>query len=748
MRKSVIFLFFILLPVFLAAQNSDARPKIGLALSGGGAKGLAHIGLLMAIDSAQLNVDYISGTSMGAIVGGLYSVGYSGREIANLAREMQWSRILSDRLEYGQLLLPYKEESRQFINVPLVNGRLFIGTGLLESNELWLWLSEHFSSYNRKVQFKDLPRPFRCVATRLNNGEVVILDEGNLVRAIRASMAIPSVFTSVNLQDEYLIDGGLVRNLPVSEVLDMGATFTIGSSVTDQQLSKDDISNPMEMFSQIAFYTEKRDYREQLELTDIFIDYPIGPYNAGSFSSADKILQIGIDRGNEIFPILKNLKDSLDLIYGPDEFNPPVRPASEKFIIRDISYAGLDTLSYDFFTTQIDFRKNREYTPADISNRIRNSLASGIFKTITYHLDKNADSTFNIHLDFERDYRTYARAGLGYNAETGLGIKLGLSWSSLLSLFSKTSIGVSIGENQQFSARNLLFFGGAKSLYLESSVSGEFTELNLFNRSLAETGKFRQDHISAEINLLKLWAGNFQIGPGTRWEWLTYNPEIQSVVRPKGTMNFLNSYLLVEFNNQDQAYNPHRGNKINLEMGWTYNQNLKFSYTEENEADPQPVEVVNNNYPTLRYSSHHYLPVNRHTLYFKLNAGMHFGNKLPYLNSFMVGGNNIVTRNQILFPGFRVNGLSTSSAATAQFGLTINFTSKFSLSAGASALMHDFISGNFEAPDQTSESVGGINLTAGYNTFLGPIEIALMYNTINQKVITGFNLGYSMNFSD
>ncbi|HLU93649.1 MAG TPA: hypothetical protein VKZ54_05970, partial [Membranihabitans sp.] len=113
-----------------------------------------------------------------------------------------------------------------------------------------------------------------------------------------------------------------------------------------------------------------------------------------------------------------------------------------------------------------------------------------------------------------------------------------------------------------------------------------------------------------------------------------------------------------------------------------------------------------------------------------------------------MGGNNLVTRNQITFSGFRVNGLSTSSAASALLGITFNVTSKFSIAVGSSGLFHDFVGGNRKVPGQVDEPVAGLNLTAGYRTFLGPIEIALMYNTINHKVISGFNLGYSMNFSD
>lgn len=127
---------------------------------------------------------------------------------------------------------------------------------------------------------------------------------------------------------------------------------------------------------------------------------------------------------------------------------------------------------------------------------------------------------------------------------------------------------------------------------------------------------------------------------------------------------------------------------------------------------------------------------------------MHFGHQLPYLNSFMVGGNNFTTRNQILFPGFRLNGVSSSSAVTMQAGFRARLSTKFSLAAGPGILWYDFISSNYRVPDQPPKTAGGLILTAGYDSIIGPIEISMMYNTINERITSAFNLGYSMNFSD
>ncbi len=747
MKRLLVTLSLAFLPVLLAAQKENTRPKIGLALSGGGAKGLAHIGLLMAIDSAGINIDYVAGTSMGAVVGGLYAAGYSGEEIAALGKAVDWNSILTNKPRYDQLLLPYKDKSKQFIEVPVINKKIYFGKGVLESNELWLWLSDKFSTYNRESDFDDLPIPFRCIATRLDNGEAVVLSKGNLVKAIRASMSIPAIFTPVNIDSMVLVDGGLVRNFPVSDVRDMGATLIIGSSVANQQFTINDLDNPIEILSQIAFFSEKKDYRKQLKEADILVEYPIEKYNTTSFSSANEILQLGIERGREMIPILKRIKDSLDQIYGYEPRRHLGSPTEREMKIGKIFATGLKPSEWPFYQKQMKLQDNHFYNSSQVSDRIRSIYASGNFRKITYSLGKNEGGVSDMYLDFQKDAPMHLIGGLAYNDETGLGIKLGATWNEIFGPFSSSLLAISIGENPQFSARNLNFLGSSRKLFIETSVEGELTKLNYFNHNLATIGAFRQNHLKAEVNIEKLITGNFQLGFGSRWEYLTYHPEVQDINRPKSRANFITPYFNLKFNNQDAAYHPKRGNKISLEVGKVFNQHLKFTYKEDVNSEPKPLQFDQNNFLSIKFFSSHYLSIKKSTLFVKLNAGVHDDNLLPYIYNFSVGGANFATHNQVLFPGFRVNGISTSSALSSQLGFRQNISSKFSSSVGFNTLWYDFVHSNIKVPGQTGNFTTGVNLTLGYETWLGPLEVTLMYNSISGRVIAAFNLGYSLNFS-
>ena len=257
----------------LPAQDSirpgapGPRPKIGLVLSGGGAKGLAHIGILKAIDSAGLKVDYITGTSMGSIIGGLYAIGYSADTIEKIAKSIDWDLLLSNQSSMRSMIMDEKDEyGKYIIELPWVNHWFRFSTGVIEGEELWLKFSELFRPVYNIKDFSKFSIPFRCIATDISTGEAVELDSGEIVKAVRASMAIPSIFTAVEYGGHKLVDGGVVRNFPVTDVRKMGADIVIGDNVAGPLRSPDQVTNALQVLLQVAFFREAADTRTQIPL--------------------------------------------------------------------------------------------------------------------------------------------------------------------------------------------------------------------------------------------------------------------------------------------------------------------------------------------------------------------------------------------------------------------------------------------------------------------------------------------------
>ena len=377
----------------IAGQEANVRPKIGLTLSGGGAKGLAHIGILKAIDSAGLKIDYITGTSMGAIMGSLYAAGYSGNEIERMARKIDWDVLLSNQISLPVLSMEEKEEYNRFnIELPYINKKIRLPSGVIKGQELDLKFSELFAPYYQIKDFNKFKIPFKCMATDLETGELVVLENGNITSAVRASMAIPSVFTDVTIDGKRLLDGGLVRNFPVKNVIEMGADYVIGSNVSSGLSKKDKINNPVDVILQLAFYKEALDFKEEVPLTDLYIYMPVEKYGTGSFGSSKQIINRGIEVGKKYYTQFKKLADSVALF--PDtEIKQPASVSDDSVFIKEIEIAGLKKTTSSFFIHMMNFNTNQYYNSLTISKAIRRAYGSRYYNSITYTLENlGADS--------------------------------------------------------------------------------------------------------------------------------------------------------------------------------------------------------------------------------------------------------------------------------------------------------------------------------------------------------------------
>ena len=224
--------------------NTEGRPKVGLVLSGGGAKGAAHIGVLKYIEEAGIPIDYIAGTSMGSIVGGMYALGYSSEEILNVINSVDWNRLISNDVERKKISFQKKyEKSTQIVNVPFsfndddedAQAKSFSSSlpkGLVSGDNLINLFNSLSVGYSDSLSFDDLPIPFICIATNMLNGEADILDKGVFSKSLRASMAIPVLFDPIKIGDTLYVDGGLVNNFPARQCRAMGADYVIGVSMS------------------------------------------------------------------------------------------------------------------------------------------------------------------------------------------------------------------------------------------------------------------------------------------------------------------------------------------------------------------------------------------------------------------------------------------------------------------------------------------------------------------------------------
>ena len=285
----------------LSAESGQQRPKVGLALSGGGARGTAHVGVLQVIEELGIPVDYIAGTSMGAIVGGLYASGYDANEILGIVEDLDWEKAMTDRPERIHRTMRSKDLDRDFLiphRVGFNRGRLQFPLGVVEGQHLDQVFHQLLMPVVGVTDFDDLPIPFRAVATDLATGDEVVLGQGSLANALRASMSVPGANTPVTIDDRLLVDGGMSNNLPVDVVRGMGADIVIAVDISSPMLSREQLTSVLSVTEQLTNFLTRRSTENQIESLgprDILVVPDLEGFNSADFF---RVLEI-VEKGRE-----------------------------------------------------------------------------------------------------------------------------------------------------------------------------------------------------------------------------------------------------------------------------------------------------------------------------------------------------------------------------------------------------------------------------------------------------------------
>jgi NTE family protein len=295
MQKRLYIFIIAVLTVFIGySQDQVTRPKVGLVMSGGGAKGLAHIGVLKVLEEEGVKVDYIAGTSMGAIIGGLYASGYTASELDSIFNRIDANALIRDYIpRISKSFYEKKNDEIYALALPFDNFRIGLPQALSKGMYNYTLMNKLLAHVRHVRDFNNLNTPFLCIATDVQTGEKVVLDKGYLPQAILASGAFPSLFAPVEIDGEYLVDGGIVDNYPIEALKDMGADIIIGVDVQDSLKTIKDIRGATDLLLQISNFSTIRQMKDKAPETDIYIKPDIIGYTVVSFDQGEAIIKRG-----------------------------------------------------------------------------------------------------------------------------------------------------------------------------------------------------------------------------------------------------------------------------------------------------------------------------------------------------------------------------------------------------------------------------------------------------------------------
>ena len=353
-------------------RPSSKRPKLGVALAGGAALGLAHIGVLEWMEEHRIPIDYIAGTSMGALVGGLHATGLTSAEIRDFASRVDWEQALSSTSPYRDLAFRRKEDGAEFpvaLEIGLNGWKPGLPSGLSAGQGVGLVLARFAAPYGHMRSFDDLPTPFRCVASDLRGGKGVVFDQGSLFDALRATMSLPALFSPVNINGMVLVDGALTNNLPVDVVKGMGADFTIAVAL-DLPSNPADFQSLLGVAGSSISYMITEKERTQMAAADLVVMPLLKGLKSAEYTRLEEFRKIGYEAAERKAQMLKQFQVSeveylayaearrvkrVPVDFHPDEvrISDNVPPKLRATLSKSILPVGEDTLNQKHLEQQL-----------------------------------------------------------------------------------------------------------------------------------------------------------------------------------------------------------------------------------------------------------------------------------------------------------------------------------------------------------------------------------------------------------
>nr|WP_232333125.1 patatin-like phospholipase family protein [Mariniflexile maritimum] len=742
--KTIIVALFMLALFSAKAQNDSLKtnaPKIGLVLSGGGAKGLAHIGVLKVIDSLGIKIDYVAGTSMGAIIGALYASGYTGNQLDSIFREVDFNRLINDDLPRASKAFYERTNSEKYaVTLPFENFKINLPSALSRGQNTYGLLSRLTLHVNGITDFDKLPIPFFCIATNIETGKAVVLDKGNLAQAVMASGALPSLFQPVLINGEVLVDGGVVNNYPIDELREKGMDVIIGVDVQDGLAKREELASALDVLAQINNFRTINDMKLKVKKTDIYIKPDIKEYSVVSFSEGSKIIENGKQATNYKMDDLKKLVRPIKL----KNTSKLKIVHHDSITINTIVIKGNNKYTRAYILGKLKFKNNEKISYQDFNLGINNLVATNNFSSIEYELLSTEDKQgYNLIANLkELETSTFLKLGLHFDDLYKSAALVNLTKKRWLFDNDVASLDVILGDNVRYNFEYFIDNGfywsvGFKSRYHQFNKDIN-AKLLLDDAQISSTGINKIDaELQDQTNqfyVQTLFRKDFALSLGAEHKRLEI--KTQTLATNNKTNEFIfesTDYLSVfgglKLDSYDNKYFPKRGVYFNGDL----HMYLYASHFNQ-EFDNFSIAKADMGYA---FSITDKLAIN-----LQMGGGFKIGNKATRKLDFALGGNgNNLINNFVPFVGYDFISLTGNSYVKTFLSADYEVFKKNHITLeGNWANVEDDI---FESGKWfTLPNYNGYALGYAIETFLGPIQAKFSYTPDRQQTYWFFNVGF------
>ncbi|HEX9601205.1 MAG TPA: patatin-like phospholipase family protein [Mariniflexile sp.] len=720
-------------------ENDDV--KIGLVLSGGGAKGLAHIGVLKVIDSLGIKIDYVAGTSMGAIIGSLYASGYTGKQLDSIFMEIDFDTLINDNLPRASKAFYERDNSEKYaVTLPFEDFKIKLPSALSRGQNTYALFSKltlHVSEIN---DFSKLPIPFFCIATDIETGQAVMLDSGNLAQSIMASGALPTLFQPVTIDGQILIDGGVVNNYPIDELRAKGMDVIIGVDVQDGLANREELTSAPDVLVQINNFRTINDMKLKIRKTDIYIKPDIKEYSVVSFSEGSKIIENGKQATIAKTDALKKLTDK-----NSSEIKSKINDkAKDSIIINNIVIKGNKQYTRAYILGKLRLKTNEKISYDYFNSGINNLIATNNFDSFEYKLknSKNKEGYDLIANLVETKITSFLKLGVHFDDLYKSAALVNLTKKRWLFDNDVASLDIILGDNVRYNFEYFIDKGFYWSIGLKSRYNQFNKDINakllLDDAQISGSGLNKidaklQDQTN-QIYLQTLFRKDFALSAGlehkrleVKTETLATNDQTNKFVFE--STDYLSVFGGLKLDTYDNKYFPKKGVYFNGDLHmYLYASSFNESFDDFSIAKAD-----------MGYA---FSVSNKLAFDLQTGGGFKIGDKSTRTLDFALGGNGYnLINNFIPFVGYDFISLTGNSFVKASLTADYQIFKKHHITLeGNWANVEDNI---FETGEWfTLPNYRGYALGYAIETFVGPIQIKYSYSPEQNQSYWFFNVGF------
>lgn len=696
--------------------------KVALVLSGGGAKGFAHIGVLRELEKNNIKIDCIVGNSIGAVIGSLYSVGYTPDEIEKIMDGLNINDSLKDNPNRTDIPLEKRLSNDQYaFSIKYdSNFNFYLPKGLKNSQKGYLQLKKLLSKAENISDFDKLPIPLRIVATNLDTGKATTFKNGDLAKVVTASAAIPSIFDPVNIDGTYYIDGMISRNFPVEDAINMGANIIIGVNVgADLKNPSSSNYNIFTTAEQLLAIQSASTSEFQKKLVSILIEPDLSKYKSADYEDISEIVKIGEnavkEKQSEIAELPKTKKIHKTL-------------SEKEIVLNNIVIEGIN----DSDKTNVVRNIASQYENKNITSQDLNDLSLKLygldFVNKVYY--KNEGDT--LYLTLEEAPSNTVGVGFNYQSDYYTAIKLATDLNTIGKFGNFTNMYVKGGDYAGIGVNSLFYYGVKNKFGFNTSLNYDESPLFIYKDN-NRAAKLKSKSVNLEMSIFTQFLNEILVSYGASLKYGSLENDISnfehSELKELDIDNYGQGFLKFIWDKADSPYYAKKGFKNSLDYFWGGS-----------------IDKQSSDFYGLTFSFENFYPLTRKfTINSRLYGGSMNGTSIPYDGYIKLGGTvNNSKRREFSFYGYNPQQKFLKNLFAAKLGVQYEFFPNFFINSGIN--IATFNTANLEEENKDSiwnDYYRGLGISVGYLSPIGPVEFAISHNDDFNDILYQFSIGYT-----